>query len=109
MKKLINTKILEKHGKIGPFFYKEFLFIVLGAAMLFNIAILLNLIIDFHKSYAFIGPVLFAVIAAVWRFFNKDTSNPWHIYELMSYYFFQPKHLDAFKSRINNIFRKKVV
>jgi hypothetical protein len=98
MKKLLSTKILDKHYKIGPFFYKEFVFVFAGSTILLNMMITINLFIKFSKIYVFLGPLIFITGAGLWRYFSKEKGNPWYLQELVSYYLFQPTHLNAYKT-----------
>lgn len=100
MKKLISTKIIENHPKVGPFFVKEFIMLIGVVMMAFNVFIILSLYINIPKLPVLVCLAIFIFMAGLWRHFNKEKSNTWYLEEVLSYYM-QPKHLDAYKIFMN--------
>ena len=54
--KLLSTRILDHHGKIGPFFFKEFLFVLLACVSLLFTVLLLSLFIQMNSSLLLVVP-----------------------------------------------------
>lgn len=93
---LLSTRILDYHGKIGPFFFKEFLFVFLGCASLFFLVLLLSLFVHIKGILLLLIPGTFLLIVSVVRFvFIKRVTSPWYIHKWVSQRWLRPKHIRA--------------
>ena len=94
--KLLSTRILDYHGKIGPFFFKEFLFVFLGCASLFFLVLLISLFIPNKGILLILIPGIFLLLVSVIRFvLIKRVTSPWYIHKWVSQRFLRPKHILA--------------
>jgi hypothetical protein len=94
--KLLSTSILDHHGKIGPFFFKEFLFVFLGCACLFFLVLLLSIFTHVKGILLLLIPGAFLLLVGVTRFLlAKKVSSPWYIHKWVSQQFLRPKHILA--------------
>lgn len=94
--KLLSTPLLDQHGKIGPFFFKEFIFVFLGCAFLFFFVLLLSIVMAIQGILLLLIPGTFLVLIGLTRFLlAKKVSSPWYIHQWVSEQFLRPKHLIA--------------
>jgi len=103
--KLLSTSILDHHGKIGPFFFKEFLFVFLGCACLFFFVLLLSIFMQIKGILLLLIPGTFLLLVSLIRFLlAKKISSPWYIHKWVSRQFLRPEHIlaDTFSNRIGN-------
>ena len=93
---LLTTKILDSHGKIGPFFFKEFIFVFLGCTALFFSVLLLSLLMPV-KGILLIGlPAAFLLLISLVRFLViKKIDTPWYIHKWIAYRFIRPQRIIA--------------
>ena len=93
---LLSTRILDYHGKIGPFFFKEFLFVFLGCASLFFLVLLISLFMHIKGILLPFIPGTFLLIVSLLRFvFIKKVTSPWYLHKWVSQRFLRPKHILA--------------
>ena len=94
--KLLSAKILDHHGKIGPFFFQEFLFVFLGCACLFFTVLLLSVFIAVSGILLLLIPGLFLAAVGLLRLLiGKRINSPWYLHKWVSYRFLRPKHIIA--------------
>ena len=78
--KLLSTRILDHHGKIGPFFFNEFLIVFLACVSLFFIILLLSLFIEINSSLLLAMPSAFLLSIALIRFLIiQKVTSPYYI------------------------------
>ena len=83
--KLLSTRILDHHGKIGPFFFKEFLVVFLACVSLFFMVLLLSLFIEMNSSLLLGIPSAFLLFAGLIRFvIIQKVTSPWYLYKWMA-------------------------
>jgi hypothetical protein len=93
---LLSTRILDTHGKIGPFFFKEFLFVFLGFSLLFFSILVIDLFIHVKRSLLLGIPGTFLLLISLLRWvFIKKIDSPWYIHKWVAYRFFKPKSIIA--------------
>jgi hypothetical protein len=88
----VSTPILDRHGKIGPFFFKE-AFLIL---VIFITSWCLFLILG---SFIYIPPSIFfgtlasilLLVSLLRLFFIKRIDSPWYIHHWVASVFIQPK------------------
>ena len=100
--KLLSTSILDHHGKIGPFFFKEFIFVFLGCASLFFLVLLLSVFMYIKGILLLLIPGTFLLLIGLTRvLLAKKISSPWYIHKWFSQRFLRPKHIlaDNFSNR----------
>lgn len=94
--KLPSTRILDYHGKIGPFLFKEFLVVFLGCASLFFLVLLMSLFISIQGILLLLIPGVFLLLMSVIRFvLVKRVTSPWYIHKWLSRRFFRARHILA--------------
>ena len=94
--KLLSASILDDHGKIGPFFFKEFLFVFLGCAGLFFAVLLLSVFVVINGILLLLIPGIFLALVGLVRFLlAKRITSPWYLHKWVAYRFLRPKHLTA--------------
>ena len=81
-RKLLTTRVLDEHGKIGPFFFKESLFLFAGSIFLFFIMIYVDYFFHIKKIgfLLIVVPSSFLIIVSVIRFFSLKKLNRLGIY-----------------------------
>ena len=83
--KLLSTRILDHHGKIGPFFFKEFLVVFLACVNLFFMVLLLSLFIEMHSSLLLVVPSAFLLFAGLIRFvIIQKITSPCYLHKWMA-------------------------
>lgn len=93
---LLSAKILDHHGKIGPFFFKEFLFVFLGCACLFFSVLLLSVFVVVSGIMLLLVPGVFLVFVGLIRFLlSKRITSPWYLHKWVCAHFIKPKHIIA--------------
>ena len=86
--KLLSTRILDHHDKIGPFFFQEFLVVFLACVSLLFMVLLLSLFIEMNSSLLlvvlsafllFVGLIRFVIIQKVTSscYLHKWVANRW--------------------------------
>jgi hypothetical protein len=94
--KLLSTHILDHHGKIGPFFFKEFIFVFLGCTTLFFLVLLLSLFIHIKGILLLLIPSTFLILIGVIRLtLAKRVASPWYMHKWVSQRILRPKHILA--------------
>lgn len=92
----LSTRILDYHGKIGPFFFKEFLFVFLGCTTLVLLMVVLSLLMEISISLFVVVPgSLLGVMGLIRFFLAKRISSPWYIQKWIAQHFLRPKHIVA--------------
>ena len=107
--KLISTSILDQQGKIGPFFFKEFIVVFLGCSSLFFMILLLSIFIKVHSILLLLIPGTFLLVVGLIRFMlSKKITSPWYLHQWVARRFLKPKHIlaDLFLTN-NHTTRKK--
>jgi hypothetical protein len=95
-KKYLTTRILDTHGRIGPFFAKEFLFVFLATTGLFFLILLVSSFIPLPESLLIKAPVGFLLLVGFIRFFLiKKITSPWYIHQWVLHYFLKPHSIIA--------------
>jgi hypothetical protein len=90
------TPLLDTHGRIGPFFFKEFFVILLGVSFLFFAVLIVDLFTPVRKSLPILVPSSFLIIVAAIRlFFIKKIDSPWYMHTWVAYRFLWPKSIKA--------------
>ena len=83
--KLLSTRILDHHGKIGPFFFKEFLVVFLACVNLFFMVLLLSLFIEMNSSLLLVVPSAFLLFAGLIRFvIIQKITSPCYLHKWMA-------------------------
>jgi hypothetical protein len=94
--KLLTTRILDHHGKIGPFFFKEFLFVFLVCVSLFFMVLLLSLFIEMNSSLLLVVPSAFLLFVGIIRFLIiLKVTSPWYLHKWVANQWLKPKHSRA--------------
>ena len=94
--KLRSTRILDHHGKIGPFFFKEFLVVFLGCAGLFFLVLLCSLFIEIPSSLLLLVPGSFLLVVSLIRFvLIRKVTSPWYLHKWVANRWLKPKHIRA--------------
>ena len=94
MNKLLTTRVLNQHGKIGPFFFKEFIFVFLGTSCLFFLVLLLSIFVQIRGILLLLIPGAFLAIAGSIRLvFSKQVETPWYIHHWIALRGLQPRHI----------------
>ena len=94
--KLLSTRILDHHGKIGPFFFKEFLVVFLACVNLFFMVLLLSLFIDMNSSLLLVVPSAFLLFVGLIRFLIiQKVTSPWYLHKWVANRWLKPKHIRA--------------
>ena len=89
--------------KIGPFFFKEFLFVFLGCASLFFLVLLLSVFMYVKGILLLLIPGTFLILVALVRLlFSKKISSPWYLHKWVSQRWLRPKHILADSLKIVN-------
>jgi hypothetical protein len=92
----LSTPILERHGKIGPFFFKE-------AWLMLTIFIATGCGLLIVGSFVYIPPVtligslsaILLVLSLARSLFIKKIDSPWYIHAWMAHAFFSPQRILA--------------
>ena len=101
---MMSTRVLDRHGRIGPFFFKEFLFVTLGCAILYFLILEVSLFVPLKKSLLIVLPASFLTLVSLVRFiFIKKVDSPWYIHKWVAYRFLMPQSIEA-----NSFPRKKI-
>ena len=98
--KLPSARLLDRHGKIGPFFFKEFLFVFLMCTSLFFLVLLASLFMEIPSSLLLLVPGAFLLLVSLIRFvFVRKAASPWYLHKWVANRLFKPKHIraDVFK------------
>ena len=94
--KLLSTRILDTHGRIGPFFFKEFLVVFLGVVLLFFGIVFLDLFIPVKRILFIAVPGSFLILISLVRFvFIKKIDSPWYIHKWIAGYWLKPNSIKA--------------
>ena len=94
--RLQSASILDHHGKIGPFFFKEFLFVFLGCACLFFAVLLVSVFVVIKGILLLLIPGLFLGLVGLLRFLlARHITSPWYLHKWVAARFLRPKHLSA--------------
>ena len=94
--KLLSTRILDNHGRIGPFFFKEFLVVFLGVVLLFVGVVVLDLFIPVKRILFIAVPGSFLVLISLVRLvFIKKIDSPWYIHKWMAGYWLKPTSIKS--------------
>ena len=94
--KLLTTRILDHHGKIGPFFFKEFLVVFLVCVSLFFIVLLLSLFIEVNSSLLLGAPTAFLIFVGLIRFLIiQKVTSPWYLHKWVANRWLKPQHIRA--------------
>jgi hypothetical protein len=94
--KMMSTRVLDKHGRIGPFFFKEFLFVTVGCAILYFVILEVSLFVPLKKSLLIVLPLSCLALVSLLRFvFIKKVDSPWYIHKWVAYRFLVPQHIKA--------------
>jgi len=94
--KLFSTSILDHHGKIGPFFFKEFIFVFLSCATLFFSVLLLSVFMYIKGILLLLIPGTFLIFVGLVRFvLAKRINSPWYMHQWVSRRFLRPRHILA--------------
>lgn len=93
-KRRISTPILEMHGKIGPFFFKEVLLLFVLSSSLFFILLILGTLF-YIPFLVHIGiPISILIIFGMIRFvFVRRIDTPWYIHKWIANTFIISKRL----------------
>ena len=95
-RKLRSTRLLDHHGMIGPFFFKEFLVVFLGCAGLFFSVLLLSLFVEVHSSLLLLVPGVFLLTVSLIRFvLIRNVASPWYLHKWIAHRWLKPKHIRA--------------
>ena len=95
-KKLLSTRILDHHGKIGPFFFKEFLFVFLACTSLFFLVLGASLFMDIPSSLLLLVPGTFLLVVSLIRFvLIRKAASPWYLHKWIANRWLKPKHMRA--------------
>jgi len=93
---LLTTKILDSHGKIGPFFFKEFIFVFLGCTSLFFAVLLFSLFMPVPGILLIGLPAAFLLLISLVRLLViKKIDSPWYIHQWIARRFIRPRHIIA--------------
>ena len=91
---LLTTRILNEQGKIGPFFFKEFLFVFLGTCTLFFLVLLLSLFVQFSGILLLLIPGSFlGLLGSIRLLLRQQVQCPWYVHDWLAQRFFQPRHI----------------
>ena len=102
--KLLTTRILDHHGKIGPFFFKEFLVVFLACVSLFFMVLLLSLFIEMHSSLLLGIPSAFLLFAGLIRFvIIQKVTSPWYLHKWVANRWLKPKAIRADVMQVKKI------
>jgi hypothetical protein len=96
-RKLLTTRVLDEHGKIGPFFFKESLFLFAGTILLFFIMIYVDSLLHLKRIgfLLIVIPSSFLIVVSVIRFFFiKKIESPWYIHKWAANQFLYPRHIN---------------
>ena len=94
--KLFSTRILDHHGKIGPFFFNEFLIVFLACVSLFFIILLLSLFIEINSSLLLAMPSAFLLSIALIRFLIiQKVTSPYYMHKWVANRWLKPKDIRA--------------
>ena len=94
--KLLTSRILDHHLKIGPFFFKEFLLVFLACVSLFFIILLLSLFIEINSSLLLAMPSPFLLSIALIRFLIiQKVTSPYYMHKWVANRWLKPKDIRA--------------
>ena len=94
--KLLTSRILDHHPKIGPFFFKEFLLVFLACVSLFFIILLLSLFIEINSSLLLTMPSAFLLSIALIRFLIiQKVTSPYYMHKWVANRWLKPKDIRA--------------
>jgi hypothetical protein len=94
--KLLTTRLLDTHGKIGPFFFKEFLVVFLGCASLYFLVLFVSLFIPLKGILVLGVPGVFLLLVSLVRIIcTRKIDSPWHVHRWFLYRFLQPGSIIA--------------
>ena len=95
-KELLSTRILDHHGKIGPFFFKEFLFVFLACTSLFFLVLGASLFMEIPSSLLLLVPGAFLFVVSLIRFvLIRKAASPWYLHKWVATRWLKPKHIRA--------------
>ena len=95
-RKLLSTSLFDHYGKIGPFFFKEFIFVFFGCAALFFSVLLLSVFMHIKGILLLLIPGIFLVLVGLVRFvLAKRINSPWYMHQWVSRRFLRPRHILA--------------
>jgi len=93
---LITAKILEHQPKIGPFFFQEFLIVLLASFFLFFAVLFLSLITPLPDCLLLLLPAAFLLLLTLVRSMAaRFIRSPWYLHKLIAYQLLAPKKLRA--------------
>ena len=108
--RLLTTRLLDEEGKIGPFFFQEFLLVFLSAMSLFILVLLYALFFPIHGMLLAIIPGTFLLLVALIRFcFKGRITSPWYLHKWVARHWIRPQHFlpQAWKPKSPAIWPKK--
>ena len=92
--RLLTTRLLDEEGKIGPFFFQEFLLIFLSAMSLFILVLLYALFFPIHGMLLVIIPGTFLLLVGLIRCccFKGRITSPWYRHKWVARHWIRPQH-----------------
>jgi hypothetical protein len=94
--KLLTTRLLDTHGKIGPFFFTEFMVVFLGCASLYFLVLFVSLFIPLKGFLLIVVPVGCLLLVSLVRLIcTRKIDSPWHVHRWVLYRFLQPGSIIA--------------
>lgn len=93
-RKLLSTRLLDQEGKVGPFFFQEFLVIFLVLMSLFITVLIGSLFFPIHGTMLILIPGIFMVVVGIARFlFKHRITSPWYLHQWIARKWIRPQHL----------------